>query len=453
MVSRSTWLLSLGLHRVLLLRHHERVTPAFWPSITQARIYGLVAVGLSVVEMFNSYSMSILPGSLYMMLKGSDVGWSMLLSYLCLPTSERTKAKMGYTWGQIVAVGLIMAGIAMVFLLDDGSVVRRDAEQNEHANHFDISEMIGAPPKTTAINGDPNAKPYSVSIIHAAILCLVGAFLNAICSVGTEAMLKKTLQQEEDRLQLQLHRDHEDNDTPSNYELPPFPSSPPSKLFLSNTYSMWTSFFSFLLLGIPVLWKERYLYNSSRHSASGLSSPSTPNTQAPTPISANGNHGVTTLVICLVLLALSRFLERLAKYAICVYDSAVTFSIVQAARRWSGIYIVGILFYGYEHLLISRGMVAGSLMSGLGFMLHAREATTMATASGNSQNGTTGSRSHKRPNHIYSNIVTNDISDTERQKWPASHTSSQISDTDERQPLCDEDNDAIEMPKRRLQID
>lgn len=78
--------------------------------------------------------------------------------------------------------------------------------------------------------------------------------------------------------------------------------------------------------------------------------------------------------LCLAFLAISRFLERLCKHFICVYDSAVTFSTVQAARRWLGIYIVGWIFREE----FANGMVVGSLISGAGFVLHGYDASRMA---------------------------------------------------------------------------
>ena len=450
LASRSTWILSLGLHGGLVLfqQHHKST---FLPSLAQVRIYGLVAMGLSVVELFNSYSMSILPGSLYMMLKGSDVGWSMLLSYLCLPANSDNAniAKKRYTWGQVTAAGLIMAGIAMVFLLDDGSIILRNKQvEDENDDCFDNSKLTVSA-STTTTTTDHITDSYSTastSIMRAAILCLVGAFLNALCSVGTEAMLKKTLQQEEERLRRQLHHENGDNDKSYDSEMP----LQPSKLFLSNAYSMWTSFFSFVLLGIPALWKELSSRNTGNIDSSAnslLPSLSSPDTPIATLTTTTINPGDAMVGLCLVLLILSRFLERLAKYIICVFDSAVTFSVVQAARRWSGIYIVGILFHRYEHLLASRGMLVGSLISGLGFLLHAREATVQSTTPiGSTPNSHS---SETAAEHVYEKInAKDDASDIAVQKLFTSGTLSQAYQTDnvEMLPVCDGENNAIEMP-------
>ncbi|CAB9524105.1 expressed unknown protein [Seminavis robusta] len=333
LLSRSTWVLSLMLH--VFLQWRETVRLVY--SRRQLSLYFLVAVGLSIVELLNSFSMTMLPGSLYMLLKGSDVGWSMALSYVIL--------HKWYSFVRIVAAGLIMLGIALVFGFD---IIYRRRDDHLENDSFQVA-----------------------AIPVAALLCLLGAFLNALCSVVTEALLKETLQEEQDR-QLQ-------QSTQS--------ASSPSKLLLSNSYSMWTSFFSFSLLAIPALIEQTR--NSSTDLA--LSQPSSGGSNSsicpsidPTRVNQataevmNGpvDHSTISyaIAICLALLGASRFLERLCKHFICVHDSAVTFSIVQAARRWFGIYIVGILFHeGFD-----MGMMVGSLVSGVGFLLHA-----MSSASSN----------------------------------------------------------------------
>ena len=302
LLSRSTWVLSLLLH--LFLQHREQFRLSF--SFTQLKLYTSVAVGLSIVELFNSTSMSLLPGSLYMLLKGSDVGWSMTLSYVVLHKR--------YKIGQILAALLIMAGIGLVFVL----------------SHQD---------------GGEEGIPLSPSL-----LCLTGAFLNALCAVGTEALLKQTLQQEEQRLLTQQQQQQQ---------------QPPSKLLLSNAYSMWTSFFSFLLLMIPISVKT-ILYNNHQETAEQAH----PLFAGCEDTTANNNtkHAQVMIPMLLLLacLGLSRFIERLSKHFICVVDSAMTFSIVQAARRLSGVYIIAILF-GES---FSAAMIGGSLVSSLGFALH-----------------------------------------------------------------------------------
>jgi hypothetical protein len=204
LLSRSTWVLSALLD--VLLRHREGVVNPSAPSRRQIGVYCLVAAGLSLVEVANSFSMSILPGSLYMLLKGSDVGWSLVLSYFMLKRSSFSATKLA-------AATLVMVGIGTVLALD---VI----EGHGHIVHSQSSQVLVS---TTGI-----------SIPMAAVLCLGGSLLNSLCTVGTEAVLKRTLQEEQDRLEL--------------LQSQPSSARPPSKLLLSNAYSMWTSFFSFGLL-------------------------------------------------------------------------------------------------------------------------------------------------------------------------------------------------------------
>jgi hypothetical protein len=189
LLSRAAWLLSLVLH--MALRSFEKPKFSLLASCYQLRLYLWIAVGLSVVELFNSLSMSMLPGSMYMLLKGSDVGWSMALSYYLFDKR--------YHRNQVFAAMLIMVGVAVVFLLDNGA---HDSD----------------PPP----NSD-DASSYPVTMTSAAALCLCGAFLNASCAVGTEATLKRTLREEEHRLQVLIGQ--------------PSTQAPPSELLLSNAYS------------------------------------------------------------------------------------------------------------------------------------------------------------------------------------------------------------------------
>jgi UAA transporter family len=313
LLSRSTWILAALLHGILQVREQVHLRFSFY----QLRLYLLIAVGLSLVEIVNSFSMSVLPGSLYMLLKGSDVGWSMTLSFILL--------RKRYSGLQVVAASLIILGIGVVFFLD----VRNDQIM-------------------------PKAQQ-ETSTLFATSLCLGGALLNSLCSVGAEALLKQTLQNEQDRLFLEEQQS----------------SLPPSKLLLSNSYSMWTSFFSFGLLVIPVLFLSQ---NEDPKDARNSTIASCPNnlpqddiTAAASSLDYDPSRALLgAMGLCLAFLGISRFLERLGKHFICVHASAVTFSMVQAARRWWGIYIVGLLFReGFAH-----GMIVGSLVSGIGFLLH-----------------------------------------------------------------------------------
>lgn len=327
LVSRSTWMLSAVLNAVL--RNREGVV-SLVASRRQLCLYGLVASGLALVEVFNSFSMSVLPGSLYMLLKGSDVGWSMTLSYFLL------KKNSCYGIAKIVAAALVMLGIGTVLVLD----VREGSAYRSHQSGQALLQSAG------------------MSMTSAALLCLVGALLNSLCSVGTEAVLKKTLREEQDRL-ICLESS----------------SAPPSKLLLSNAYSMYTSLFSFgMLLPLSLLSTRDHNENEENESPSLYDNSTTTCLNAMSSVD-DSEYSSTRVYIaigtCLALLAVSRFLERLCKHFICVHASAVAFSMAQAARRWLGIYIVGLIFRED----FANGMIAGSLISGAGFVLHGYDAS------------------------------------------------------------------------------
>lgn len=322
LISRCTWMLSAALN--VILRHREGVSVG--PSRRQLCLYAVIALGLAVVEVFNSFSMSALPGSLYMLLKGSDVGWSMMLSYFLL------RKESCYSVAKIAAAALVMLGIGTVLVLDvmEGNI------QSES------SQIL--------------LQSTGMSTTTASLLCLGGALLNSLCSVGTEAVLKKSLKEEQDRLCLESS------------------SAPPSKLLLSNAYSMYTSFFSFgILLPLSLFTgRDHYEKEDKRYLEASNSTTTCSDTSADDASTSTAAHAI--IGTCLVLLAVSRFLERLCKHFICVHDSAVTFSMAQAARRWLGIYIVGLIFRED----FARGMVWGSLISGAGFILHGCDARKAA---------------------------------------------------------------------------
>ena len=300
LLSCSTWILSCPLHYGLML----------WEDVTvgvtgkQLRLYFVIAIGLSLVELLNSLSMSVLPGSWYAFLKGSDVGFSMALSHWILEKS--------YHWGQIVGAGFVMGGIGMVFALGHMSLPSDDVQP--------------------------------VSLTVAALLCLAGAYLNSACSVIVEATLKQTLHEEESRILSLQNVDH----------------SAPSKILLANAYFMWTSLFSFLLLIIPAVVSgqlQGILQHADEQAELCHADEATPPSK----------YVVTTVLIgMLSLLTGSRFGERLSKHWICVADSAVTFHMVQAARRISAVFLLALLF---DEALPSS-MVLGSLCSAVGFGLH-----------------------------------------------------------------------------------
>jgi len=301
MVSRSAWIPSLCLHG--FLQKWEGVALPR-QSRTQVALYFGIAIGLAIVELCNALSLTVLPGSWYALMKGSDIGFSMVLSRLFL-------AKR-YRWGQIHGSFLVMGGIAIAFLLGNSS------------DHL--------PKETVGL----------VSIPVALAVCMFAAFLDASLAVLTEATLKRILKVEEERLPVE-----------SNV------TKVPSKLLLSNVYSMWTAFFSFTLL-VPVV----FLSGQFREGLDVLQS----SVQEPTNDTAmiSSSKLPMVLILSLSFLGISRFTARLSKYWICVVDSAVTFSLVQAARRLSGVFVIAFLFNEGFPLQ----MLIGSLFSGVGFALH-----------------------------------------------------------------------------------
>lgn len=293
LISMSSWIISFPLNLALERRENVRLIVSW----KQLRLYFLLSIGLSVVELLNSLSMSALPGSWYALLKSSNVGFSMILSCCLLGKS--------YHWGQILGSGLVMGGVGVVFVLSSKSAVTSTDMQ-------------------------------SVSLTFASLIALAGAFLNAVCNVITEATLKQTHKEEEDRMV---------DGMDSNF-------AAPSKLLLSNSFSAWTSLFSFLLLALPTI-----LFGKA--SASKLS-------DLPCVILVSDQRIGLILGLSLVFLAISRLGERLSKHWICAADSAVTFSVVAALRRISGVFILAALF----HESFPRSMMVGSCSSAVGFFLH-----------------------------------------------------------------------------------
>ncbi len=295
LLSCSTWVLSGPLHWGLTFREDVSLGMTW----KQLRLYFFIAIGLSVVELLNSLAMSVLPGSWYAFLKGSDVGFSMILSHWMLGKS--------YHWGQIVGAGFVMGGIGMVFAL--GSL-------------------------TAPIDDDR-----TVSLLVASLLCLCGAYLNSACAVIIEATLKQTLHEEE--IRTLVHVDH----------------APPSKLLLSNAYFLWTSFLSFLLLIIPSILSGQL---------QGVFQETDEQAEVCHGMDISTKNVNTILISMFVLLVVSRFGERLSKHWICVYDSAVTFHLVQAARRLSAVFLLAALFQE----AFPPSMVVGSFCSAIGFAMH-----------------------------------------------------------------------------------
>ena len=335
LLSRATWLLAWPV-LAWQLRHVASdnvygICTATIHRVTfvQLRIYLWVAVGLSIVEALNAISLTVLPGSLYALIKGTDVAWSMILSYLVL--------KKRYTAAQVGAVLVIFTGIAMVVGL--GQSVVAPAHQDTTTQALKAAHL-------------PN-------LAMAIFLCLLGAFCNALLSVITEAALKETLRAEQHRQQQEQQ----------------------SKLLLSNEYAMWTSFLSFCLLGcfsavtgdLSRLFSQikgkscAHVDNDGGEIVDGTSEAIPP---LPTTL---------FLILCLVSITISRFAERLCKHWICVRDSAMTFSIVQAARRLSGVFVFAALFAE----AFTPSMLVGSLVAGTGFVWHTWASLETHTTGGN----------------------------------------------------------------------
>ena len=322
LLSRATWLLAAPLAGYLRRRDEGESSSSCgsWiMSAKQLQIYIVVAVGLSVVEVLNTMSMTVLPGSLYALIKGTDVVWSMILSRLVLRKS--------YSQYQVLAVLVIAVGIGAV-VMEPPETAKSHSEATEKAmqsTHVTNSSM-------------------------AAILCLLGAFCNSLLSVITEATLKDMLRAEQERVLLQTKGQRQ-----------------PSKLLLSNEYAMWTSFFAFFLLMGSAVIEGEFSGEISNIRFEQLSCPNNDTLDKKPDINDNDSQADRLFfILSLTFVTLSRFAERWTKHWICVRDSAMTFSIVQAARRLLGIFILAALFGE----AFPRSMVVGSVLAGMGFTLH-----------------------------------------------------------------------------------
>uniref|UniRef100_A0A7S2Y710 EamA domain-containing protein n=1 Tax=Entomoneis paludosa TaxID=265537 RepID=A0A7S2Y710_9STRA len=352
--SRGTWILSIFLHH--FLQYQERTT--FHLTWKQCRLYWGVSLFLSLVEIFNAASMNVLPGSLYALLKGSDLPWSMGLSYCIL----RKRYKMKKIFGVVI----VTLGITSVFLLGGTNESRRgDSLDNVQEQEQEQSELMS--PGT------------------ASFLCVFAAFLNALCSVLTERLLKATLLDEEQKAIRATARMALDNDGRHQEALPP-----PSKLMVTNLYSMTTSGFSFVTIAIFGCMRSEFhklpsLRDNCPHEETlvvpVLAYRSSEDISQSTLIKNTTTSGVI-VVLCFALIVVSRFGERLSKHWICLYDSAMTFSLVQAGRRLSGVLIMAVLFQETFRV----GMWVGTLCCGIGFCLHAWKEEDEASVDPNGEN-------------------------------------------------------------------
>ena len=171
LLSRSTFILSFALHLTL----QRCVEHVYLPPVSykQIRIYSYIGFGLSIVEIFNSYSMTELPGSIYALLKSSDIGWSMVLSSVFLHKT--------YTKIQFLSAVLIVIGISWVLKDAHGSGSSSSDDEDgdqEGASKHSVSSTLA-----------------SSSYWYAMVTCLCATFINALCSVITEGTLKQTLKE------------------------------------------------------------------------------------------------------------------------------------------------------------------------------------------------------------------------------------------------------------------
>mmetsp|Transcript_34068 Transcript_34068/g.81935 ORF Transcript_34068/g.81935 Transcript_34068/m.81935 type:complete len:485 (+) Transcript_34068:49-1503(+) len=316
-------------------------------------LYVTISAGLASVELLNSFSMTHLPGSFYALLKGSDIGFSMIISRLFL--------RKTYKWGQFVGSSLVMTGIGLVFWI--GSPSPKSHNRSSNNENLDSS----------------SDKTLFSSIAVVSTMCLLGAALNATCTVVTEMTLKRSLKEEENRILSSVNRNDRDHD------------SERIKFILSNAYQMWTTMLAFIML-LPVLLFT-YRFDDDDASSNTL----TTNIQKCQNYEDDEQHsqefdeqsshskGPVAMITCLLLLlGISRFAERLSKHWITVTDSAVTFSLVQAARRLMGVLILAAMF----REKFPMGMVIGTICSSCGFAIHFWSTNNPSTTTASNTLGT-----------------------------------------------------------------
>jgi hypothetical protein len=154
-------------------------------------------------------------------------------------------------------------------------------------------------PSSAATRSKASSAAFGIEVNHivdipvsvAAGICLMGAFLDALCAVVTEVTLESTLKEEEERDVL----------------LQGSKNGAPSKLLLSNAYSMWTTLF--LIMIVPVLISNKPPFVTM------VSSCQTQVGKDLEEITSSATSIVaTTVCLLLILVGLSRFVERLFKH-------------------------------------------------------------------------------------------------------------------------------------------
>ena len=315
--SRSTWTLSLALH--LALRDAPAAKPAQcgtsscrWQKVLA---YAMMGVGLAVSEVCNIVSMTVLPGSLYALLKGSDLSFNLLLSKLVLRKS--------FGAPQYAATVLVSAGVALNFFWQTGP-----AEQHAQA----------------VANAERQA---GVAYGTAVWMAVLAAFLNTLVTVCSERFLKPYLTpaQCSSKAVSGLSPPHTPSEAQSR-------CSAPEGLLLANQFGMYTSFACFVCL-LATFMLDGARFSAPVHSA------------ATSPALLSSGAVLLAFAACISLLVLARFGERLVKYWMISIHSSFFFNTTQALRRTSGVFVLGLLF----DEVLTWQMLSGAVLCAAGFSL------------------------------------------------------------------------------------
>eukprot|EP00747_Dinoflagellata_sp_TGD_P180302 gnl/TRDRNA2_/TRDRNA2_32535_c0_seq1.p1 gnl/TRDRNA2_/TRDRNA2_32535_c0~~gnl/TRDRNA2_/TRDRNA2_32535_c0_seq1.p1 ORF type:complete len:413 (+),score=52.82 gnl/TRDRNA2_/TRDRNA2_32535_c0_seq1:118-1356(+) len=327
MACRSTFLLSLPLHLFLTWRNNV-IRPGF--STKRVFIYVTVGLALSAVEACNMLSMIMLPGSWYAMIKGSDVGFSLVLSRVLL--------KKNFPPLQNAAAVLLFLGVT-------------------------VGAVFGVPVSSEHMDATREAsKETHLSQEAAAWLSLFGTFLSALVTVLTDGFLKKRLKEEERSLLASTNIasvTNSANDRGSEASM---------QLLMSNAYSMNTTFVSFIVLGLPFGLSDE---------ASRLQLASVPSCQKNAGAPTSWSSSQVTFLTLIALVGLTRFAERILKYYMTLRESAFFFSVVQSFRRLIGVFVLA--FCLGESLSTATCVGAGICM--IGFILYLRGGSSKRKAS------------------------------------------------------------------------
>jgi hypothetical protein len=228
--------------------------------------------------------------------------------------------------------------------------------------------------------------------------------VNALVTVVTEATLKQRLRTEQEELlaasSAAAANGSNHHDQNASY------SSNKKQLALSNEYAAWTSFFSFIMLmvfagiigdlgQVKTVWHpdDTWEKEDDQNNSTTIRYNHDLNS-----IHGNRQRLIIGTIGLAALVTLSRFAERLSKHFICVCESALTFSVVQAARRMSGVYVLAALF----DEAFPTSMMWGSLFVAIGLVGHTwasswQTPTTTVRDNGDDHHGSTRSRRMNHP--------------------------------------------------------